>query len=179
MPCSKFTPMKNRLPALLLAAAVAIVALALAPAGAQRSRTNPQTDKRKGGKDTARREVPPMTLAFGNIATEGPVKKAAFDAATRTTGLHVTDSRGQGARVENFGMTFAERVMYEDSIGNPLPTTDYLTEFYEGSALPEDIATELRLRAKTGDTIFFERAKVRMPDGTPRKGQTLKFWIVP
>lgn len=118
---------------------------------------------------------PPVPVYLGNSGiSEGPVTKTQFDALI-LTGLTSRDTSGTPAKVEGFTFTYVERSIYEDSVGNLIPVTDYLTEYCAGDTLSPAIKAGLSDRTKAGDTVIIDRIKVRLSDGGNRWGKTMRL----
>lgn len=82
-------------------------------------------------------------------------------------------------QIEGFSFMYGERNVYEDSAGNPLPVTEYLTQYCMGDTLPAVIRNTLLERAKPGDTAYYESIRIRKADGTEAIGKPLKFTLTP
>ena len=118
---------------------------------------------------------PVMEVVIGTSELSGgPVSKRDFDAFA-PMGIRIKDP--QGAFIEGFSFTYAERNMYEDSVGNEKPMTDYLTEYCMGDTLSPIISHTIAQRTKPGDTAFYDDIHIRLPDGKPAIGKSMKFVI--
>ena len=67
------------------------------------------------------------------------------------------DSAGNSYTVTGFRFGYSERVLYEDSVGNLMVLTDFLTEYCAGDTLPANITNSLFDRLKAGDTVHFNQ----------------------
>lgn len=74
--------------------------------------------------------------------------------------------------------TFCERVLYEDSVGNPFITTDYLSEFTFDSKLKDYQLNALLDRTKKGDTVIFEQIKLEAADTTKAAAYGKAFRLI-
>src|SRR6187402_3586317 len=69
----------------------------------------------------------PVYLGRSSSVTDGSnVAKRVFDSLLR---------QGRSYKVEGFAFTYGERNLYEDSVGNLMWITDYLTEYCYGDTL--------------------------------------------
>ena len=148
---------------------------------------------------------PPVFLGHSEY-TGGPIKKEVFNNLMKQ-GLISKDSLGNRYRIVEFDFGYAERNLYEDSVGNLVAMMDYLSEHCPGDTLPVDITqtkhTEISNyldgdpdsgdvsrsiynRAKPGDTLYFDKIQVAkyisatqsLPDTSAILARSLKFWIV-
>lgn len=106
--------------------------------------------------------------------TGGPIDKKTFDELMRH-GVKAKDSAGASLPVVGFQFTYAERGIFEDSVGKLISVIDYLSEYCFGDTLTATISASLYDRTKPGDTVYIDRIKVRKPNGTEAMGKTLKF----
>jgi hypothetical protein len=66
--------------------------------------------------------------------------------------------------------TYCERNLYEDSVGNPIILTDYLSEFCMKGKL-EDYQLEAILdKSKRGDTLIIEKIMLTSADSAKATG---------
>ncbi len=149
--------------------------------------------------------MPPVYL--GNSPnTRGPIRKDVLTGLLKQ-GLTSHDSLGNKYRVVGFNFGYAERKLYEDSVGNLVAMMDYLSEYCAGDTLSSDIthprgtqitdnldgtpdSTDITKsiydRVKVGDTIYFDNIRVAKyidamrsaPDSDAILGKGMKFWIV-
>ena len=130
-------------------------------------------------KQTAEKKAPVGRQVFivtlgGTDKTGGDISKSEFDHAA-PVGIRIKDPNG--AFIEGFSFTYGERNMYEDSAGNPKPVTDYLTEYCMGDTLSPIISKTISSRTKPGDTAYFDDIHIRLSDGKPANGKSMKFVI--
>lgn len=113
-------------------------------------------DEKKKDDDKKKKKPVPVTVYLGNSdITGGTIKKSKFDELVKQ-GLTSRDSTGRVFEVESFFMTFCERMIYEDSVGNLMPVTDYLSEYCFDNKLKDYQERVLIERTKHGDTVIFE-----------------------
>ena len=72
----------------------------------------------------------------------GPISKQAFDSYLKQ-GLTARDSMGVAYRVDGFTFSYSERNLYEDSVGNLMILTDYLSEFCSGDTVSPAVANNI------------------------------------
>lgn len=106
----------------------------------------------------------PVYLGNSNIDS-GMVAKPLFDSLLKQ-GFTARDSNGRVFEVKSFMFTFCERMLYEDSIGNPLFMTDYLSEYNFDNKLKDYQLNALLDRTKGGDTLIIEQIKLVAADTT-------------
>ena len=114
-------------------------------------------------------------------------------------GLTSHDSLGRTFKVIGFNFTYAERNLYEDSIGNLVVKADFSTTYCHGDTLPEILTRYIPAsmsktneetpgfyqRVKPGDTVYFDRISVLRftpnsplpPDSAAILGRAMKFVI--
>ena len=89
----------------------------------------------------------------------GQIKKAEFDALLKQ-GLTAHDTLGNKYKVIGFEFSYGEKSLYEDSIGNNIVVTDYLTEYCPGNTVTPAITSSIYSRTKPGDSVYFDGIKV-------------------
>lgn len=144
-----------------------LYAAVVAPVCAQKPASKTSAPKKPAG---------PVANAYlgASALTGGMLSKKAFDSLIRQ-GIDAKDLSGGGAvPVLGFQLTYAERGMYEDSVGNPLLMTDYLTEYCFGDTLSGNLRLLLPDRTKPGDTVFVDNIKVRVK-GTEGLAKSMRF----
>ena len=116
-----------------------------------------------------------MEVAIGDSEwVGGAISEREFDAIA-PKGIRIKNP--QGAFIEGFSFTYGERNMYEDSAGNEKPVTEYLAEYCMGDTLSPIISHTIAERTKPGDTAYYDDIHIRMADGKPAVGKSMKFVI--
>ena len=97
-------------------------------------------------------------------------------------GLTSRDSLGNKYKVVGFEFVYAERMLYEDSVGNLMVNVDYLSEYCTGDTLSAGITNNIYERMKSGDSAFFNKIEVLKTKpgeagGTVIMGKGMKFAI--
>jgi hypothetical protein len=98
----------------------------------------------------------------------GPIKREEFDNLLKQ-GLTAHDSAGYKYKVISFDFNYAERELYEDSIGNLKVMTDFLFEYCPGDTITGNISASIYDRVKAGDTVFIDRVRVARYIGKTNK----------
>lgn len=106
----------------------------------------------------------------------GAITKDEFDKLLKQ-GLTAKDSLGYTYRVDGFNFSYAERNLYEDSVGNLMILTDFLSEFCTGDTVSPAVANNIYFKTKAGDTAYFESVKVALPDGRKLPARSMKFLL--
>lgn len=86
----------------------------------------------------------------------GSISKQQFDALIKLP-LMAKENSGKEWQVTDFSFTYAERAMYQDTLGNPFITTDYFSTNCPGGKLSDDWIKNITERSKPGDTAYFDR----------------------
>ncbi len=163
--------------------------------------TSPQNNNK-----SARVFKPPVYLGHSEL-TGGPIRKEVFNSFMKQ-GLASHDSLGNRYRIVGFDFGYAERKLYEDSVGNLITIMDFLSEHCPGDTLTsdisqtksaqvsnyldgapdvnEDVSKSIYNRVKPGDTLYFDKVLVAryinttqsLPDTSAILGRNMKFWIV-
>lgn len=145
-----------------------------------------QAAKSKDEHKPAKKIFKPTVYLGQTNYSSGPIRKQLFDSLLKK-GLTSHDSLGNRYKVIGFDFTYAERRLYEDSIGNLEVLTDYTYAFCPGDTVPADIDSTFFERTKPGDTAFMDHIKVvryvnktnqAMPDSTAFMGKGMKLWLV-
>lgn len=131
-------------------------------------------------KDKKKKPKPvPVAVYLANTNIDSAaIRKPLFDSLIKQ-GFTSRDSNGRVFEVKGFKFTFCERNLYEDSLGNPMIVTDYLSEYSFDSKFMDYQQDALIRRAKPGDTVFIENITLRAADSTEAgaKGKPLKLVI--
>lgn len=119
----------------------------------------------------------PVPVYLGNSNySNGDISKHIFDSLL-TQGLTSHDSAGNRYKVDGYLLTYGERNLYEDSVGQLMVVTDYLSEVGYGDSLSSFLLSTLRDRSKKGDTVYFDQITVRDAAGKGFKGKGVKLVI--
>ena len=140
----------------------------------RRAPAKPAVQKPDPAMKTQAKPVMEMAIGRSSNLSGGTIAKAQFDEIA-AQGIHIKSP--QGAFIEGFSFTYGERNMYEDSVGNDKPVTEYLTEYCMGDTLSPIISHTIAQRSKPGDTAYYDDIHIRMPDGKPALGKAMKFVI--
>lgn len=126
------------------------------------------------------------TVYFGQSGiASGTISKSQFESLIKS-GLTSKDSSGKKYKVVGFDFTYAERNLYEDSVGNLMITADYMNEHCNGDTLSPSLTENLADRIKAGDTAFIDHIMVvryknksnePMPDSTAFLAKSMKLII--
>ena len=166
---------KILLPILLLVAALNLLA---------QQKTTGKNDKQS--KPACKKVFMPAVYLGNYQCSGGPLKKADLEQLLRHQ-LTSKDADGTKYKILEFTFTYAEAQMYEDSIGNPLFTTDYASEYCPGDTVSASISANMPSRLKPGDSVFFDRIKIvrytkngtgTMPDTTAFEGKPFKCYVI-
>lgn len=131
----------------------------------------------KPKKEVKKPATPPVTMKEtpiylgGSLLTGGEITKHAFDSLI-AQGLKTDMGIG---RVASFDFSYAERGIFEDSVGNLIERVDLLSEVCKGDTLPAYLKNSLVGRTKRGDTAYFEHIRVQTADGAMIPGKSMKF----
>jgi hypothetical protein len=153
---------------------IAAIALLFTAAYAQKKSVKEKTPLRQAA---ARPPVRPMLeVAIGRSGNldGGVISEKDFDAIA-PKGIHIKDP--QGAFIEGFSFTYAERNVYEDSAANQKLVTEYFSEYCIGDTLSPIISQTIGDRTKPGDTAYYDDIHIRLPDGKTATGKSMKFVI--
>jgi len=104
----------------------------------------------------------------------GLISESVFDKLV-LEGLTSKDSAGREFKVTSFIINYAERNLYEDSVGNMMVLTDYLAESCNGDTLNTFLKANIPERSKPGDTVYFDQVMVKAPEGFAMFGKSMKF----
>lgn len=128
--------------------------------------------------DTAAKKKMKVQAYLGHSdISGGKISKRLFDSLMKQ-GITAKDSLGNYYKVDGFLFTYAELNIYEDSVGNLVPMTDYREEYCEGDTLSANVSSTLYQRTKVGDTVYFDQISLIPPKGRPgAAGKAMKFEI--
>ena len=119
------------------------------------------TDKSKPAQEkTLPKKIlrPNVYLDSSNYSGGEIPKKELDDLLKKRLTAH--DSSGNNYRIIGFDFTYAERNLYEDSIGNSEVLVDYMNEYCPGDTITTDISGSIFDRAKAGDTVFIDHIQL-------------------
>ncbi len=133
-------------------------------------------EKAKDGKNKPKPKPIPVYLGKSDYYT-GKITKGVFDSLVKQ-GLTSRDSAGRVFKVTGFTFSYAERNLYEDSVGNPMILTDYLSEYCFGDTLTPFLKVNIPERSKVGDTLFVDQISLIAPEGYGANGRPIKLVIV-
>lgn len=146
----------------------ALCTLAVLP-NVQAQKAKPKPDAKSKTTPAAKAQL--EVVLGGSGLSGGTISKEAFDSLAQQ-GLRLAGNNGT---VSSFQFIYAERNLYEDSVGNPLLTTDYLTEYCYGNTLSPAIKESLPYRTKPGDTAYFDQIRITAANGQQVKGKAMRF----
>jgi len=127
----------------------------------------------------------PPTYLGNSDYCRGTIRKAELDQLLKQ-GISCHDSTGRKYKVLGFDFTYAERNLYEDSVGNLEVLSEYLNEHCPGDTLAASISATIYDRTKAGDTVFVDNVLVvrynknnqPMPDSTAFLGRGIKLVVI-
>lgn len=115
-------------------------------------------------------KIVPIPVYFGNSDIDsGLVPKQVFDSLLKQ-GFTSRDSNGRVFNVNSFMFTYCERNLYEDSVGNPIILTDYLSEFCMKGKLEDYQLESILYKSKKGDTLIIEKIMLTSADSAKATG---------
>lgn len=115
----------------------------------------------------------PVYLGKSNLSG-GAISVSVFDSLL-AQGLTSKDTLGRPHLVTSFLFTYAERNLYEDSIGNLMWLTDLRSAPCKGDTLEEYVLESTLDRMKSGDTVYFDNITVVSPDSVGYNGHGMMF----
>jgi hypothetical protein len=90
-------------------------------------------------------------------------------------GLTSRDSLGKPYKVEGFTFTYAERNLYEDSVGKLMIVTDLLSEHCFGDTFSAFLINNITHRSKAGDTVYFDNISLKSAEGHGAAGRSMRL----
>jgi len=134
----------------------------------------------KGGADKKAKPAlhkPAIPAYLGHSTlTGGNITKPVFDSLLRQ-GISAKDSLGKDWTVKSFSFIYAERNLYDDSLGTPTVMTDYSEVPCPGDTISADLAIDIYTRTKPGDTVFIDNITISKQDiETTARG--MKFVLI-
>lgn len=126
-------------------------------------------------KDKKEQKPKPIPVYLGNTnLDDGKISVSEFNKLIKQ-GLTSKDSLGRPYRVDGFLLTYAERNLYEDSVGKLMWVTDFLSEICYGDSLSTFLKQNITERSKPGDTVYFDQITVISPEGKGTHGKGMRF----
>lgn len=116
----------------------------------------------------------PVYLGHSGITDGSNVSKAVFDSLLKQ-GLVAKDTGSTNYKVDGFAFTYAERNLYEDSVGKLMWVTDFLTEYCYGDTLTAFLLNNITERSKGGDTVYFDQLTLKTPEGRGALGKGIRL----
>jgi hypothetical protein len=135
---------------------------------------------------TGKKFILPYVYLGNSQYKGGQIRKEDFDALLKL-GLTAHDSLGNRYKVVGFEFSYGEKSLYEDSIGNNMVVTDYLTEFCPGDTVTQAVSSSIYQRTKPGDSAYFDGIRVlkylgnssqTVPAKETTLGMGMKFAII-
>lgn len=115
-------------------------------------------------------KIIPIPVYLGNSDIDsGVVPEQVFDSLLKQ-GFTSRDSNGRVFEVNKFMFTYCERNLYEDSIGNPIILTDYISEYSFDNKLKDYQLEALINKSKWGDTLIIEKITLISADSAKSTG---------
>lgn len=159
--------MKQKFSAAVLALSLTVLSAAFAQNVA---------DTKGGATKPLAKRLPDAAIFLGSTTFDGGViPDAVFDSLARMP-ITAKAKDGSVAQVLGYTLTFAERSIAEDSVGNPILAVDYFSEICTGDTLSTVLRLNLFDRTKPGDTVWYDRIQVATAAGQTG-GKTMKFVI--
>jgi hypothetical protein len=126
-------------------------------------------------KDKKEQKPKPIPVYLGNTnLDDGKISVSEFNKLVKQ-GLTSKDSLGRPYTVNGFLLTYAERNLYEDSVGKLMWVTDFLSEICYGDSLSTFLKQNITERSKAGDTVYFDQISVISPEGKGVHGKGMRF----
>jgi hypothetical protein len=94
------------------------------------------------------------TYLAGGVITNGTISKAQFDSLIAYP-LLARDTSGKEHPVITYTFVYAERGVFEDSMGKMKIMTDYYSVESDKGQMPDVWVKNVRKRSKSGDTAYF------------------------
>lgn len=145
----------NRTVRILLIAIPVVICLNL---WAQQKKANGSAEKAHGEEPAKKILLPTVYLGRSDYKG-GPIKKDDFNRLLKQ-GLTSRDSLGNKYKVVGFDFNYAERELYEDSVGNLKVMVDLLYEHCPGDTITSNVSASIYERVKAGDTVYIDRVSV-------------------
>jgi hypothetical protein len=137
-----------------------------------------QKSKKDDGKPVPASDTPAPKIVHAYLGrssyNNGEISKRTFDSLLKQ-GLTARDAQGTQLKVDGFTFSYAERNLYEDSVGKLMVLTDFFSEFCTGDTVSRGVSMNIYYKTKPGDTAYFDNIKVLLPDGRPVGTKGMKF----
>ena len=140
---------------------------------AQRATTD---DDKQDGKAARRPKIVHAYLGHSGL-NGGQVTKRTFDSLLKQ-GLTARDSAGNLLQVDGFTFSYAERNLYEDSVGKLMILTDFFSEYCPGDTVSRGVSMNIYHKTKPGDTAYFDNIRVHLPTGGQTGTKGMKFVLI-
>lgn len=115
--------------------------------------------QQKGTATTGKKPLVPYTYLGHSEYKGGPIPKVTFDGLLKQ-GVSSRDSMGNKYKVVGFRFSYAERTVYEDSVGNLQMMTDLMYEYCPGDTITTAVASMIYDHTKPGDTVYIDDVSV-------------------
>jgi hypothetical protein len=106
----------------------------------------------------------------------GSISKHVFDSLLKQ-GITAKDTLGKEYKVSSFTFNYAERNLYEDSIGTLTVMTDYMLENCLGDTVSSNVSASIYDRTKAGDTVYFDNVTILRADNPLALAKGMEFVI--
>lgn len=116
----------------------------------------------------------PVYLGRSGVTDGSKLSKHLFDSLL-LQGLVARDTTNTNYTVDGFAFTYAERNLYEDSVGQLMWLTDFLTEYCYGDTLSTFLQGNITGRSKPGDTVYFDNITLRNSEGKGASGRPIRL----
>jgi hypothetical protein len=116
----------------------------------------------------------PVYLGHSGVTDGSKLSKHLFDSLL-LQGLVARDTANVNYTVDGFAFTYAERNLYEDSVGQLMWMTDFLTEYCYGDTLSTFLQGNITGRSKAGDTVYFDNITLKNPVGKGAIGRPIRL----
>ncbi|XZF15488.1 hypothetical protein ACTHGU_05085 [Chitinophagaceae bacterium MMS25-I14] len=131
-----------------------------------------QKEKAKPAPAPAGKKAEQLQIYLGNSGLDGGlIGKRAFDSLLKQ-GIK---AQNPAAKIEGFAFSYNERTFFEDSVGHIASGMELMFEYCYGDTLSTAVKNSIFRRTKKGDTAYFDKIKVLMPDGNEGEGKPMKF----
>lgn len=133
-----------------------------------------QNGKKQAKESPQQQAATSYTAYLGHSTLSGGgIPKKVFDSLA-LQGITLSNA---DASVKGFSFSYAQRTLYEDSVGNPIILVDLLSEYCLGDSLSAAVRKTISERTKQGDTAYFDNIKIELPNGAEGKAPSMKFVI--